>query len=279
MSNSQAIGMVSQALQKLLVEEMKFENLNVKVTLLAPDEPGDNPRVNLFLYKVQEHAILKNADWQVKKDNANRLVPPPLSLTLFYLMTPYTLTNRENGNVTVHHILGEAMRVLYENPVIPAQYLEEAGLIDAREQIKIMQNTLDLEELSRVWSTFTQPFRLSVLYQVSVVQIDALAGERLLPKRVRQIGVPPVGAPFSPPVVDELEPLSAPRETMRTFRGRHLAGWRVYVTVMGQRIVDGQELTEDQFTVSLPPDLQSGFYEMRVDISHLCRRTFFFEVI
>jgi hypothetical protein len=277
MSASTAIGMVSESLRNLLVGEMDLSP-PVPVTVLAPDEGGGDRRINLFLYKVQENPAFKNMDWQVKRGSPDTLVPPPLSLNLFYLMTPYAANDVLTGNATAHEILGEAMRVFYENPIVPPDYLVE-GLQDAREQLQIIQNTLDLEELARVWSTFTQPFRLSVMYQVSVVQLDMLpASERPMPKRVLQTGVPDVRAPFSPPVVSDLVPLSGPVGTLITVHGQHLAGWRAYVMVMGRKLLDAQELTQDQFTVTLPADLPLGFHEIRVDISHLFRKTFFFEM-
>lgn len=278
MSASTAIGMVSESLRNLLLGEMQLTPA-VAVTILAPDESSTSQtRINLFLYQVQENPTLKNIDWQVKRDNTNTLVPPPLSLNLFYLMTPYAQNDLQTGNSAAHAILGEAMRVFYEYPIVPDNYLVD-GLKDAREQIQIIQNTLDMEELARVWSTFTQPFRLSVLYQISVVQLDASsASDRPLPQRVRQIGVPDVRAPFSPPVVGEIAPLSGLAGTTITFYGQHLVGWRAYVRVMRRTILDAQELSQDQFTVTLPTDLPPGFHKLRVDISHLFRKTFFFEV-
>jgi hypothetical protein len=276
MSASTAIGMVSESLRNLLVGEMSLSP-PVPVTILAPDESSNNRRINLFLYKVQENPAFKNMDWQVKRGSPDTLVPPPLSLNLFYLMTPYAPNDTVTGNATAHEILGEAMRVFSENPIVPDDYLVD-GLQDAREQLQIIQNTLDMEELARVWSTFTQPFRLSVLYEVSVVQLDMLpASERPMPKRVLQTGVD-VRAPFNPPVVDDIAPLSGPVGTTITLRGQHLAGWRAYVMVMGRKLLDAQELTQDQCTVTLPADLPLGFHEIRVDISHLFRKTFFFEV-
>ncbi|MBD1836284.1 DUF4255 domain-containing protein [Cyanobacteria bacterium FACHB-472] len=277
MSVSTAIGLVSESLRNLLVGEMQLSPA-VDVTILAPDEGGGNRRINLFLYQVQENPTFKNMDWQLKPGSGNVLVPPPLSLNLFYLMTPYAQNDQQTGNATAHAILGEAMRVFYENPIVPQGYLED-GLDDAREQIQIIQNTLDMEELARVWSTFTQPFRLSILYQVSVVQIDALpASERPMPTRVRQIGVPEFRVPFSPPVVDTFTPVSGTVGISITFQGQHLVGWRASVKVLGRTILNAQELTQDQFSVTIPDELSPGFHEIRVDISNLFRKTFFFEV-
>jgi len=191
MSTSTAIGMVSESLRNLLRSEMGLTP-EIEVTILAPDESAPARRINLFLYKVQESPTLQNMDWQVKRDDPSQLVPPPLSLNLFYLLTPYAQNDPQTGNSTAHEILGEAMRVFYENPVVPNEYLG-ADLQEAREQIKIMLNTLDLDELSRVWHTFTQPFRLSVTYEVSVVQLDMLSeSEQAMAKRVKRIGVPKV---------------------------------------------------------------------------------------
>jgi hypothetical protein len=277
MSASTAIGMVSESLRNLLRGEMRLVP-EVPVTVLAPDEPGGERRINLFLYKAQESPILKNLDWQVKRGAPTQLVPPPLSLNLFYLMTPYAPNDPETGNALAHAILGEAMRVLHEYPIVPLEYLPH-GLRDAREQIKIILNTLNVDELSQVWHTFTQPFRLSVLYEISVVQLDMLpTSERPMAPRVRQAGVSDVHAPFQPPIVHHIEPVSGPAGTAITLHGQYLAGWRASVRGMDRVIVDGQELTEDALTVALPEDGLPGFHAIQVDISHLYRRTFFFEV-
>lgn len=277
MSASTAIGMVSASLRNLLVGEMQL-NPVLDVTILAPDEPGSGRRVNLFLYKLTENPFLKNQDWTVKAGSPNQLVAPPLSLSLFYLLTPYAPNDALNGNATAHQILGEAMRVLYENPVVPKVYLDP-GLADAREQLQIASNALDPEELSRIWTTFSQPFRLSVLYQVSTVQLDRLpATQRPMPKRVRQVGVPDIRAPLNPPAIADMSPVSGPAGTVLTFTGAHLTGWRASVQLSSQSVVSGQPLTGDTFTATLPASLLPGFYDVRVDVSRLFRRTFLFEV-
>lgn len=270
--------MVSESLKNLLIAEMSLHPV-VPVTILAPDESGGtDTRINLFLYKVQENATLKNMDWRVKTGAPDRLVPPPLSVNLFYLMTAYARNDSEFGNSTAHAILGDAMRVFYENAIVPEDYITN-DLKGAGEQIKITMNTLDLEELSRVWSTFTQPFRLSVLYEVSVVQIDMLSkNERTMARRVKQVGKPKVEAPFKPPMVDDMEPGAGPAGSVITFNGKNLTGWKSYVAMSGRTISDGIGIVDDTFQVTVPGDLTPGFHEIRVDVSHLFRRIFYFEV-
>lgn len=277
MSAATAIGMVSASLRNLLVGEMRL-NPAPDVTILAPDETGGARRVNVFLYKLAENPFLRNMDATVRPGNPNQLVPPPLSLNLFYLLTPYAPNDPLTGNAAAHQILGEAMRVFYENPVVPAIYLDP-GLADARERLQISSNALDPEELSRIWSTFSQPFRLSVLYQVSTVQLDRLpASARPLANRVRRVGVPDVRAPLNPPLVTAMTPAAGPAGATVTFTGEHLSGWRARVLVGDRVVTAGQNLTADTFTATLPADLLPGFYDLRVDVAKLHRRTFLFEV-
>ena len=282
MSESTAIGMVSESLRALLLDAnlgMQLEPA-VPVTLLAPDEPGDDRRVNLFLYQVRESPTLRNQDWRPSPTQPGQLQPPPLSLNLYYLMTPYAANDLENGNATAHAILGEAMRVFYENPVVPAAGgILAPGLGPAREQIKIMLQTVDLEELSGVWTTFNQPLRLSVLYEVSVVQLDQLpASQQALPPRVREIGAPALERPFNPPRVDRIEPASGPAGSVVTAHGVDLDGWNASATVLRQTILAPTEVAGESFQITLPGDLIEGFHTIQVNVANLFRGTFFFEV-
>ncbi|MFC0541507.1 DUF4255 domain-containing protein [Kutzneria chonburiensis] len=276
MSAGTAIGMVSASLRNLLVGEMRLTP-PPDVTILAPDEASSARRVNLFLYKLAENQFLKNQDFTVRAGNPNQLVPAPLSLNLFYLLTPYAPNDPQEGNATAHQILGEAMRVLYENPIVPAVYLDP-GLADAREDLQIASSTLDPEELRGIWTTFSQPFRLSVMYQVSTVQLAKQAAPQPLAPRVRTVGVPDVRTPPGLPLLTGMTPGSGRAGSVVTFTGTHLAGWRAIVSLDGQTVLPGQALTADTFQATIPANLQPGFYELRVDVAQLYRRTFLFEV-
>lgn len=278
MSASTAIGMVGESLRNFLDDEMQITP-NVNITLLGPDESGGgNRRINLFLYKVEQNAFLKNMDWQVSRTNPSQLTPPPLSLNLYYLMTAYAQNDPQTGNTAAHELLGDAMRVFHEIPAVPDVYLVP-GLSDAREQLKITQGQVDMDELSKVWTTFGEPFRLSVPYEVSVVQLDqAPDSGRTMAPRITEIGVPQITQPFAPPSVDDMTPQSGPTGSVITFSGSHLTDWFAYVRMFNRLILDSHEIIADSFDVTVPMDLPQGFHEIRLDISRLYRKTFFFEV-
>jgi hypothetical protein len=277
MSTSSALGLVSSSLRNLLLGQMQL-NPAVPVTILAPDETGGDERINLFLYKIEENSFLKNEDWTVNPKNSAQLIPPPLSLNLFYLMTPYAKNDPQTGNATAHEILGEAMRVFYENPVIPETFLDP-DLQDAREQFKIIFNAIDPDELGRLWTTFAQPFRLSVRYQISTVQVDmSAAQQQALPNRVRTVGVPRVQAPYQPPTVSGMTPANGAAGAVLSFSGQNLSGWQATVSLGGVSLLASQPLAGNTFTATVPAGTATGFYNVLVDISGLFRRTFVFEV-
>ena len=277
MSDSTAIAMVGESLRTMLLDEMDVQP-GVEITLLAPDENGPNRRINMFLYKIQENTFLRNKDWEISRTNPAQIVPPPLSVNLYYLMTAYAQNDQQTGNTTAHKILGEAMRVLNQNPVIAAPHLS-AGLADAREQIKITHNSIDLEELSKIWSTFNEPFRLSVAYEISVVQIDQSPSAVVdLPTRVSSIGWPLVHGQLSVPVVTTVSPLAGPVGSVLQISGKNLDGRFAYVTMSGQQVLNGLAITGDSFSMTVPTGLSRGFHQLRVDISKLHRSTYYFEV-
>lgn len=275
MSASTAIGMVSASLRNLLLHEMHLDPA-VDVTVLSPDEAGSSRRVNLFLYRVEENPYLANQDFSARP--GNQLVPAPMSLNLFFLLTVYAQNDTELGNVTAHEILGEAMRVLHQHSVVPRERLA-AGLVDARERLQVVCKKPDPEELGRIWTTFAKPYRLSVLYEVSCVQLDMRSEEAVsVPQRVRQIGAPNVRAGVFPASIDEISPVRGAAGTAVTFAGRNLAGRRVVITLAGRVLVDTTTTAGDTVAAVIPADLASGAYEVEAGVSTDFRRIFVFEV-
>ena len=51
-------------------------------------------------------------------------------------------------------------------------------LLNSYEKIKIMLSPAGIEELSKIWATINQPYRLSVAYEISLVEITPTAVPR-----------------------------------------------------------------------------------------------------
>jgi hypothetical protein len=192
MSNFLAVGGVSATLQALLRDRMELPtgmqrtDLQVTISIPPPEDEtqaAEPTRVNLFLFRASENGALKN-QMIPGQGHPSEYGHPPLSLVLHYLLTAYGATD-DNGLVNetrAHFLLGSAMRVLHDYPVItdslmtmnsPPTQILHSSLRGEFEHIKICLDPISLEDLSKVWTALTRPYRLSSGYTVSVVQIES----------------------------------------------------------------------------------------------------------
>lgn len=168
MSASSVISDVTQTLEELLVGAQLPKGM-FEVSLKSPaDEtvqPSMKPKVNLFLFRVMENPFAKNQEWQAVGTDV--LKYPPLSLNLFYVMTPYA-----DNKLDEQRVFGEAMRVFYDNAILTGPLLK-GGLENTAEELKVDLVPFTMENLAQIWSALNQPYRLSVCYQVRMVAIDS----------------------------------------------------------------------------------------------------------
>jgi hypothetical protein len=295
MSNSLAIGAVTATLRNLLSTGISPEGGGVVVTTLPPDKAqifgqGDGPgRINLFLYQTQLNAAWRNTDIprQVKPSEAGQ---PPLAVDLYYLLTAH---EKADGDATVlaHRLLGRAMRVLHDHPLLGGDELRGAltdnDLASQIERIRITPQPLSLDELSKLWMIFQTGYRISAGYQVSVVLIDSKRAKKL-PLPVLQRGKDDqgatAGAGISLPIIEEVrlpnrqssallgDELSIVGENLNGLKGARFA-------LSNPRRPDSKpflltppavQLTDQGIKVTLPSDAparrswMAGFYRVAV---------------
>ncbi|MGB3457897.1 MAG: DUF4255 domain-containing protein [Halobacteriota archaeon] len=171
MSDYNAISDVGKTLIKLLWDNIKDDGhvssiieSDDQITLSSPDE--SDKKLSLFLYQVTENAYLKNEEMQSL--NSTKLKYPPLTLSLFYLVTPNT-QNMDSD----HIILGKVMQIFHDNSVLRGSALHE-NLVG--EELRLILNSISTEELNKIWSVIskTKTYKLSVCYEVTPVAIDSM---------------------------------------------------------------------------------------------------------
>ncbi len=266
------IDLVSESLRTLLEEEMTSP---AAVTLLSPaDSSTAQRRVNLFLYLAQPNPQLRNRDWIPSRTDPTQLAPPPLALTLHYLLTAYALPDELTGQTGAHALLGDAMRVLHEHAIVPQSRLEN-GLREG--EVKVTLQLGDAETLTKLWTSFSEPFRLSALYEVSFAEIPSDV-RRPVPSRVRDTALTVTAAGGSP-VVTGFAPRSGAAGDELEVTGKQLAGWTATVRIGGVRTGDDAPLRHDErFSVTVPATLVPGTYEVEVDVGGLADFRAGFEV-
>ena len=145
-------------------------------TVAAQDSAN---RLSLWLYQVTENEFLKNEPPE-RVNDALRFTPLPLNLS--YLLTPMSSSGEAD-----HLLLGKSMQVLYDNAIV----LLRDPVSDVFEELRIVFARLSLEELTRIWESLQEPYRLSVAYQVRVTRIDSLREREAVRVVDRSVGYGP----------------------------------------------------------------------------------------
>jgi Pvc16 N-terminal domain len=209
---------VTRALRSLLLSQMANTR---SVTLMPPgdDPPGGGSGVNLYMYRLNECPQLRNQPYVGDRAGAPARPWPALSLELFYLLTPFGPIPQSDGNDEAQRALGEAMLALHENPVLNRVHLPgfdadtlPAYLLTSFEDVKIRLHPVSIDELSKIWSTIGKPYRLSVAYEVTLVQITPTRAPSVTAGVVHSTGVTVVT--LDPPRLQSITPSSGPLATL-----------------------------------------------------------------
>ena len=174
MSSYRVISEVSEALRTVLWNEFDADDEFDAVTneqqivFKNPTETirDSTNRLSMWLYHITENEFVKNQPMlrDIRGNGHDTLRFPPLALNFFYLMTPLGLTGELE-----QLILGKTMEVLYDNAIIVVENPDD----DIAEELRVIFCRLSLEELTRIWESLREPYRLSVCYQVQVMRIDS----------------------------------------------------------------------------------------------------------
>jgi hypothetical protein len=200
-SNALAIAGVTAVLRDLLNDGLINHNVSgvlgstVTVSVLPPDRivaPGGTEvsQINLFLHQVTPNQGWRNEGLPSRDTSGQlRLSNPPLALNLHYLLSAYS-----GGDLHSEILLGYAMQLLHETPVLYRQAimtalnpspvvgaalppalraLADSGLEHQVEQIKITPEYLNTDEMSKLWTATQSHFRPTVAYIASVVLLEA----------------------------------------------------------------------------------------------------------
>lgn len=148
------------------------------------DLQGDiqiNPaRITIFLFETVEDASARNRPAVVKNVPPKlQTQKPPMALLLRYMLTPWS-----GDRLTDHRLLGRAMQVLYDDAVLSGPQLQ-GPLAGTDQALKVSLSPLTIEERARVWYAIQKPYRLSVTYEVRVVNLDSISTELLTPTTER----------------------------------------------------------------------------------------------
>jgi hypothetical protein len=285
-SNSLAIAAVTSTIRNLLYRGVNEDLSGTDVTTRPPDKARGSltgNQVNLFLYQTTTDAAWRNHDLpgQVRPGEQGQ---PPLPLVLHYLVTAYA---ENDDDMVAHHLLGRAMGVLHDRPVIDRDDLRLAlagnDVYDQPERVRITAAPLTIEEMSKLWTTFQTQYRISAAYEASVVLIESTRPVQANPPVARRgaddRGGTAAGSAASPfpslrtVTIPGNQPAAQPGDAL-VFGGTALAGTAVALRLAHPRLPAPVDVAVDPaadvtptsiaFTVPDEPDqLPAGVYTVQ----------------
>ena len=254
-------------------------------------------QINLFLHQVTHNQGWRNEGLpSVDADGRTRIANPPLGLDLHYLLTAYGSENWQ-----AEALLGFALMMLHENPVLtrndignaiaklpindPTNPLSTplglAGLADQIELLKITPATLGREEMAWLWTALKADYRPTYPFQVSVVLIEARhPAVSPLPVLQRDITAQPNLLPPFPTLTAVVPPNGQPAASLGdtvTVQGSRLAGASGVLLINSLRQIEqsiGALLnvgnTSFQFIppkLNTPVELPVGIYNLSAQVT------------
>ena len=297
MSSSLGIAAVTAVLRHILMNRLAGDPVasaigTVGVTAGAPDRvdlsgAADPNHVNIFLHQVSRNTGLANEGLPARDGAGRRTAAPPLAFDLHYLITAY---GAEPFYAEI--IMGEIAQELHERPVPSLEVIEAAlnppappvtfptqlsqsGLARQIERLRITQEWVSNEEISKLWSALQARYRATLAYRVTTVIIESAAPARpALPVR-RRLGyafgaqTPQIVSVL--PGADRFDPIIAGTPLVVT--GRALNGAIVAMYCGETDLTSAVTLqTDERFELTLPaplpPGIRAGINALRIVHRH-----------
>jgi len=258
---------------------------NARVTTLRPDmlagADGDARGINVFLYHVAPSAAWAGNALPTRRADGTLLARPEQALDLQYLLT----FSGDESALEPQRMLGATVTEMVAEPVLgrqrlrdiiaaavaddPATWQQFSDLPEQVELVRFTQLPLNLDEISKLWSTFFQsPYRLSITYQASVVLLDAdLPVQPALPVLTRGVDAAALNIPVVSRVVADSGPADPilPGTTIR-IDGQRLRG--TYLTRIrladAEVAVPADNVTGTRLTLPLPVGTPAGLHSLQV---------------
>jgi hypothetical protein len=302
MSSALAIASVTQVLRDLLNNGIIDRDVSgatgvdVVVTCFPPDRVPtsgneEKSQLNLFMYMVSQNQGWRNQNFPSVNANGDRVTNPYLALDLHYLLSAYS-----PHELHQEILLGYAMQLLFENPVLPREAIRKSltspvggfvggtlppnlralstsGLADQLEMIKIVPETLNTEEISKLWTAFQTNYRPTTAYRVTVVLIESERSVKsALPVKQRQVYVQPFKTPVITAILSQsapAQPIVANQKILKSYTliidGEQLDADIVHVNIDGIIITPHKaDITDNRISFLLPPALPAGIHEITV---------------
>ena len=185
MADYTALVEAGSALVELLREELTPEPIGNRelIALCSPHE-SENNQLTLYLYQVEEDTQGVPAGYYEVSRDVQRIRPS--RYTLRFLVTAHSKAPVQLRQADQYRMIGAAMQVLKDHPVIDAKYLS-GSLAEQNAVVNVVLEKTSMDQLLKIWNNNSNAYKLSFVVALSNVEIDSRRERRF--SRVTDVAI------------------------------------------------------------------------------------------
>ena len=171
MADYTALTEAGAALVDLLRDNLTPEPLGNRelINLCSPHE-SENNQLTLYLYHIEEDNQGQLPGYYSVNSHTQRIRSTPY--ILHFLVTAHSKAPAQMKEADQYRIMGAAIQVLKDNPVIPSRYLG-GSLAAENAELHISVDRMSMEQLLKIWNNTSKDYKLSNVVTVTGVTIDS----------------------------------------------------------------------------------------------------------
>ena len=139
------------------------------IALCSPHEIENN-QLTLYLYQVEEDTQGVQSGYYQVGQNTERLRPTRYNLR--FLVTAHSKAPVQLREADQYRMVGAALQVLKDHPVIDAQYLS-GSLAEQNATIRVVLEKTPQDQLLKIWNNTSTAYKLSFVVLLTGVEIDS----------------------------------------------------------------------------------------------------------
>ncbi len=171
MADYTALVEAGSALVELLRDNLTPEPISNRelIALCSPHE-SENNQMTLYMYQVEEDTQGVASGYYPVGRDVERLRPSRYNLR--FLVTAHSKAPVQLREADQYRIVGAALQVLKDHPVIDQQYLS-GSLAEQNARIHVVLEKTTQDQLLKIWNNTSTSYKLSFVVLLTGVEIDS----------------------------------------------------------------------------------------------------------
>lgn len=179
MSDYSALAEVASSLKRLIWNNISNTTMGGEVGsngifFTHPNNVTSVTALSIYLYRVEEDSQQRNQAWSFELNSAGNnatFARQPISLNLFYMITPNYSKTIKDKVLKDHLLMGRIIQIFHDNPVLKSPILQ-GPLLNDKLNLRFVSPSID--EINKIWSIpYTNQYMVSAFYEVSPLIINS----------------------------------------------------------------------------------------------------------